>query len=76
MTLIMKVAGCFDSRFKFAVHVNQCVLVILGIILAIVALAIPGKTMTRALMMAIGMVNIWEAVSSLNRLPLTTESYE
>ncbi|KAK7742418.1 hypothetical protein SLS62_010726 [Diatrype stigma] len=55
MTLITKAAACFDSRFKFAVHVNQCVLVIIGIILAIVALTIPGGTMTRALTMALGM---------------------
>ncbi|RYP92984.1 hypothetical protein DL770_000858 [Monosporascus sp. CRB-9-2] len=44
--------GYFDPSYKFRVHLIQILLVIVGIIIAIVAMSIPGGFMTRAVIMA------------------------
>lgn len=52
----MEIKALFDHRYRFGVHIVQCVLVAIGIILALVSMAIPGGFMTRAHIMALSMV--------------------
>ncbi|RYP02924.1 hypothetical protein DL764_005501 [Monosporascus ibericus] len=48
-------AGYFDPSYKFHVHLIQIFLVIVGIIIAVVAMSIPDGFMTRAHIMALSM---------------------
>ncbi|RYO94032.1 hypothetical protein DL766_007760 [Monosporascus sp. MC13-8B] len=48
-------ADFFDPSYKFRVHLIQVFLVVVGIIIALVAMSIPGGFMTRAHIMAMSM---------------------
>ncbi|KAI1251766.1 hypothetical protein MGN70_006335 [Eutypa lata] len=49
----MNFLALFNNRYKLAVHVAEIVLVLIGIVLALVAIFLPGGRFTRAQIMAI-----------------------
>ncbi|RYP35086.1 hypothetical protein DL767_003991 [Monosporascus sp. MG133] len=49
-------AGYFDPSYKLRVHLIQIFLVIVGIIIAVVALSVPSGFMTRAVTVAMSML--------------------
>lgn len=55
----MELTKYFDTRFKLPMHIAQCILMITGIIVAIVCIALPNSTTTRALIMALSMVRLY-----------------
>lgn len=53
----MNFLALFNNRYKLAVHVAEIVLVLIGIVLALVAIFLPGGRFTRAQIMAISIVS-------------------